>query len=319
MKASVLAGPSQSKVMDIPTPEIGSEEVLVRVQLCGVCASELPAWVNGQGGGQRVFGHEAVGVVASVGENVVGFAPGDRVTGLIFQAFAEYAKADYRNLAKVPAGLADMEALGEPLSCLVSGANRIDVALGDRVAVIGPGFMGLGFMQLMKLKGAGQITAVAIRDASLRHAARFGANVTLHPDEVTDDDKVVNWADISLNRGIPIVAECSGTQSGLDLASEMTSAHGIMSIVGFHQGNNGNRNVNMEQWNFKAITVVNAHERRRPLQMEAMKNGLSLIEQGLFNMKDMITHKYALDEVDHAFTAMMDKPEDFIKAVITIS
>jgi threonine dehydrogenase-like Zn-dependent dehydrogenase len=74
----------------------------------------------------------------------------------------------------------------------------------------------------------------------------------------------------------------------------------------------------MELWNWKAITVINAHERRNNVYIECMKAGLRLIASGDFNMKDMITHEFSLGEVDKAFSMMIDKPKGFIKSVIRI-
>lgn len=324
MKASVIAGPQKSELVEIAVPEIGDEEVLIRVKVCGVCASELHPWMDGaswlEASGQRpIFGHEPVGIIESVGSRVKGFQVGDRVTGLIQNAFAQYTKADYRKIVKVPDSLDDMEAIGEPLSCLMSGADRTPVALGDDVAIVGAGFMGLGFLQLMRLKGAGKIIAVDMREESLQHAKRFGADETYTPMDVKPEYKVTEWKHMDQGiKGIDVAVEASGSQGALQLAGEMTAVHGTLSVVGYHQGNGGLRNVNMELWNWKAISVVNAHERRTEVHMKQMEAGLKLIANGLFNMKDMITHVYSLDEVDKAYDAIKSKPEGFIKAIIKI-
>jgi threonine dehydrogenase-like Zn-dependent dehydrogenase len=314
MKVCILKGESKTEIIDMPMPEINDDEVLIRVKACGVCTSEVHAWLYGSGGVNGVLGHEAVGVIENVGKNVKGFSVGDRVTGLIYAAFAEYTKADYRNVTKVPDKVEDIEALGEPLSCLVSGAERTPVHLGDTVAIIGTGFMGLGFMQLMRLKGAGTIIAVDTRKEGLANALKFGADRALFPHEVEDEIKVTDWA--HMDGGVDVAVEVSGTQKGLELAGDMTAVHGNLSIVGYHQ--NGLRSVNMELWNWKAITVVNAHERRNNVHMECMKAGLQLIASGAFNMLDMITHEFSLSEVDKAFNMMLDKPKGFIKSVIRI-
>jgi threonine dehydrogenase-like Zn-dependent dehydrogenase len=116
---------------------------------------------------------------------------------------------------------------------------------------------------------------------------------------------------------VDVSVEAGGSQAALDLASEMVAAHGTLSIVGYHQNNEGNRNVRMNFWNWKAITVVNAHERRKEAHLKGMEAVLKLIESGKFNMKDMITNVYSLDEVDKGYLAIKNKPEGFIKSVIT--
>jgi len=316
MKASILIGPSQSEIVEIPMPQINDNEVLFEVSACGVCASELYGWENGAPGKRKVLGHEPVGIIKELGRNLKGFGVGDRVTGLIYEAFAQFTKADYRNIIKVPEHLDDLEALGEPLSCLISGANRTPLNPGDTVAIIGTGFMGLGFMQLMRLKGAGKIIVVDVRQEGLDNALRFGADEVMFPDQVEDKYKVVEWD--QMDRGVDVVVESSGSQAGLQLAGEMTKVHGVLSVVGYHQANQGMRNVNMQLWNWKAITIVNAHERRNQVHVDCMSGGLAMINQGLYNMKDMITHVYRLDQVDEAYGALKNKPNGFIKAVIKL-
>jgi threonine dehydrogenase-like Zn-dependent dehydrogenase len=325
MKASLLIGKQQSQVMEVDIPSIGEEEVLIRVTVCGVCASELHPWMEGAGwleasGQYPIFGHEPVGVIEKIGSRVQGFKVGDRVTGLIQNAFAEFAKVNYLKIVHVPESLDDLEALGEPLSCLMSGADRTPVSLGDKVAVIGAGFMGLGFLQLLRLKGAGRIIAVDMRAESLEHAQRFGADEIYTPLNVKPEYKVTEWAHMEQEiKGFDVAVDASGSQGGLQLAGDMTAVHGILSIVGYHQGHGGMRNVNMELWNWKAISVINAHERRNEVHIKQMEAGLKLIAGRLFNMKDLITNVYNLDEVDQAYDAIKSKPQGFIKSVIRIS
>jgi threonine dehydrogenase-like Zn-dependent dehydrogenase len=314
VKASILIGPAQSEIVNMPLPEINDDEVLIEVSACGVCASELHSWENGTSGKRKVLGHEPVGIIRNIGKNVEGFDVGERVTGLIHEAFAEYTKADYRNIVKVPEDLDDLEALGEPLSCLISGANRTPVQPGDTVAIIGTGFMGLGFMQLMRLKGAGKIIVIDVRQEGLDNALRFGADIVMFPDQVEEQYKVVEWD--QMDRGVDVVVEASGSQAGLKLAGEMTKVHGVLSVVGYHQANQGMRDVNMQLWNWKAITVVNAHERRNQVHVDCMNGGLAMINQNLYNMKEMMTHEFNLEEVDQAYGALKNKPSGFIKAVI---
>jgi len=316
MKACILKGPGKTEVVDIPLPQIKEDEVLVKVKVCGVCTSEIHSWQEGKGGVDGILGHEPVGSIEAMGKNVKGFKVGDRITGLMWGAFAEYTTANYKNIVKVPKKLLDNEALGEPLSSLISGVERTEIHLGDRVSVIGMGYMGLGFMQLMRLKGAGTIIAVDVRQESLDMALRFGANEVYFPNDVPEGYKVTEWEHIGADRGCNVVAEVSGSPKGLELAGDMTGIHGILSIAGWHQ--NGSRSVNMELWNWKGITVINAHERRNSVHMSCMKAGLNLIEAGLFNSKDMVTHEFKLEELDSAYDTLRNKKAGFIKGVVRI-
>jgi threonine dehydrogenase-like Zn-dependent dehydrogenase len=300
----------------MPIPEINENEVLVRVTVCGVCTSELATWKNGIGAGKFVMGHEPVGIIEAKGRNVKGFEVGDRVTGLMWECFAEYTKADYRNIIKVPDSFDDIEAIAEPISCLVSGAERTPVSIGQTVAVVGTGYMGLGFMQLMKLKGAGKIIAIDKRKEALENALKFGADEALFPKEAAEKYAIVEWDQMDKGRDIPVVAEATGKPEGLELAGNLTGVHGFLSVVGYHQ--NGNRSINMELWNWKAFSMINAHERRFDVHVKCMKQGFTMIEKGLFRAKEMVTHEFRLDEVDKAYKNLVSKENNFIKAYIRL-
>jgi threonine dehydrogenase-like Zn-dependent dehydrogenase len=315
MKGAVIAGPQKLELVDMPIPEIGDEEVLIRVTLCGICHSEFPLWKEGTLVGRRI-GHEPVGIVEAVGRLVTNVKAGDRVTGLFLEAFAEYAKTHYSNVVVVPESLSDEEAMGEPLSCLMSGADRTQVSLGDSVAIIGSGFMGLGFLQLLKLKGAAKIIGIDIRKEGLENARRFGADEAYLPQDVPKDYIVDEWNDQMFVRGADVVAEVSGSQPGLDLAGKMTRVHGILSVVGYHQ--NGLRSVDMQLWNWKGITVINAHERRNNYHINYMKAALKLIESKRLDIKNLLTHEYKFTDINKAFEDAEKKPQGYIKGFLRI-
>lgn len=315
MIAYRLTGKERLERVQVPLPELEEHEVLVRLRVCGICASEYFPWKTGSQTG-KIFGHEGVGIVEKIGRKVTGFCEGDRVTGMMYEAFAEYTKVPENCLVKVPSGLSDEEAVGEPLACMMSGVLRTPIVPGGTFAVVGTGYMGLGFMQMMRAKGAAKIIAVDARPEGLHNAEKFGADETYFPNEVPEDYLVDRWDDTIFLRGIPTVAEASGSQPGLELAGKMTAVHGNLSIVGYHQG--GTRTVDMELWNWKAITVVNAHERRMELCAGYIRDALALAEKGMLNTKEMITHRYSLDEVNQAFREFKEKPEGYIKGLIRI-
>lgn len=313
MKACMVVDRCKTKVVDIPLPEINENEILLRVKVCGVCSGERAGWKMGQALMNRPLGHEPVAIVEKVGSNVQDFSVGDRVTGFTLGACAEYVKTQSKFIVKVPEELDDLEALGEPLSCLMSGADRTPVKLGDTVAVIGMGFMGLGFLQLMRLKGAAKVIAISRSQQSLDNALKFGADEVYKTDEVPDK-YIINSGWDFWSKGLPVVVEASGTQEGLSLATDMTRAHGTLSILGYHQ--HGKRNVNVELWNKKAIDVVNAHERRWNVRIDCMNRAMALIQAGRLDIKSLVTHEFKPEELDTAFAYMENKPKGFIKAVV---
>ncbi|MGH2613763.1 MAG: alcohol dehydrogenase catalytic domain-containing protein [Thermomicrobiales bacterium] len=314
MRYSQLIAPRTSEVVEAATPAPGPGEVLVRVLVSGVCASELHSWAEGRPGYPHRFGHEPMGVVAAVGPAVTRLRDGDRVTGVFNQAYADYCLASETNLLPVPDNVRDENALGEPLACLVNAQRRTPVALADRVALIGLGYMGLGMLQLLKLRGPSRIVAIDVREDARAAAKRLGADEVYHPDELPEENRLTRFSDWQSGRGFEVVVEGSGTQAGLTLAGELVRAHGVLSILGYHQG--GPRQVDVGMWNWKAIDVVNAHVRRRADLMESMRIGLELAANSLIDLGALVTHRYGLTEVDRACADLEAKPPGFIKAVV---
>jgi threonine dehydrogenase-like Zn-dependent dehydrogenase len=308
--ASQLIGARTSRVVRTSTPRPRPGEVLVRVEASGVCASELHDWQTGRGT-PRVMGHEATGTILGLGPGVTGWRVDDRVTGLMSPAYAQLVVARAERLLPVPRGVAAEAALGEPIACLVNAARRTPVRLADRVAIIGHGFMGLGMLELVALGGASRILAIDVRDEALARALALGADDACSPERVDPADLD---GEGDPGSGFDVVIEASGTQPGLDLATRLVRQHGIISIVGYHQG--PARTVDMRAWNVKAIDVISAHVRRDGDRMSSMAVGLELIAAGKLDLGRLVTHRYPLAGVDEAFCDLATKPPGFVKAVI---
>ena len=316
MKYSQLIGPRTSETVEAATPEPGHGEVLVEVKVCGVCASEIHPWMDPRPSYPYRMGHEPAGIVSAVGPGVTRFQPGDRVTGLLLPSYSDFGVAKEDSLVHVPANLPFEFALGEPLACMVNGQRRTPIELADRVALIGLGFMGLGLLQLLKLRGPRQIIAIDPREDARALALELGADVAYHPNEVPQDLFLTSWNDWEKPLGVDVAIEASGTQPGLTMAGKMVKAHGVLSILGFHQG--GDRQVDVEMWNWKAIDVVNAHVRRHADLMESMRIGMELIAANKFSFAPLVTHRFGLDEIDQAFTTLLEKPQGFVKSIVLI-
>jgi threonine dehydrogenase-like Zn-dependent dehydrogenase len=240
-----------------------------------------------------------------------------RVTGLIHKGFAEYTIAPETHLVPVPEGLPDEAALGEPLSCVISGMRRTPIELGDCVAVVGVGFMGLLSLQAANLKGPAQLIAVDTRPDALKQTLNYGATRILSPEDISPPLCLDTWDGIAKNYGVDVAIEAAGNPHALTLAGRMVKAHGTLAIVGFHQG--GVVPIDMELWNWKALSIINAHERRHAYQMDCMARGLRLVEAGKLHLAPLVTHRFPLDKVDTAFNTLMSKPADFVKAIIRVS
>lgn len=310
MKISEVCGPRQSRIVDIPAPEPGVNDVQVRVKACGICGSEHYSWDKAEAA-PLYLGHEVAGEVTCVGAGVSDIAPGDAVTGLFRRGFAEYAVVDARAVLKYPRSLGFEEAsLGEPISCVVSGALRTDVSLGKTIVVIGLGFMGLLALQLMKLKGAYRLIAIDTRKDAEELARRFGADEFFAPEDVPAKYLLTDSAG---SGGVDIVVECTGNAKALDLAVKMLKRHAILSIVGYHQG--GPRCVDFQMLNWKAVDIINAHEKRVDHKIRCMEIGLNLVAKGQLWVESLMTNYYTIDSIDSAFDDFEKKPGGYIKGI----
>ena len=253
-----------------------------------------------------MLGHEGTGVIVAVGQQVQGFAIGDTVTAL-GGAYADYFAISPQKLVKVPAGIDPIYALGEPLTCCVHAGNRFGIQSGDRVAVVGCGFMGLICLQLAQYQGAGHICAIDPVAYRREMSLRLGANEARHPDEA----KPTNiW-----QGEFEVVIEATGVQSAIDLCGDLVKPHGRLILIGYHQSGEGLRTVNMKLWNFKAIDVINGHVRRPDEKHEAMRQGVALLRDGHLVTEPLVTC-YDLSEVEQAFQDFMAAKAGLFKAVL---
>lgn len=304
-RISHLVGPRRfelaSQIVGDPPPGA----VRVKVLVCGVCASERHAVEDAQESYPVAMGHEPVGIIEAVGEGVKDLAEGTRVTGGFGPSFAEYVIADHRHVVVVPNELSTEDAIGEPLGCVIEGRRRTPVSAGDRVALVGAGYMGLLMLQVLAVTGMGHTVVIDPREEARAAGLAFGATEALDPSEASSSD---------LEGRSDVAIEATGTQAGLDLATWLVREHGVLSILGYHQG--APRSVDMQTWNWKAIDVINAHVRRRDYLNEAIRRGLELVRLGRLQPGKLVTHRFGLDAVGEAFEALASKPAGYIKSIV---
>jgi threonine dehydrogenase-like Zn-dependent dehydrogenase len=315
-RRSVLVAPRRCEVEEAGAPSPGPGEVLVEVLLNGICASEVELWSAGPPApptpAETVLGHEPVGRVVALGAGVAGraeggLAEGDLVAGRLTSSFADLVVARAEDAVRVPEGVPLQAAMAEPLGCVVEALRRTRVDVGDRVAVVGLGFMGLCLLQLLALEPLAEVVGVDPREESRAHALAHGASRALAPEEAL--------ADGGLRDGVDVVFEVTGVQAGLDLATSLSREHGALTITGYHQGV---RQVDAQQWNWKALDVVNGHVRDSRRLAESTRRGLALVAAGRLDYGALFTHRYALGDVDDGYRALVEKPPGFVKAYVDL-
>jgi threonine dehydrogenase-like Zn-dependent dehydrogenase len=315
MSAAVVEAPGRVRVEKVPVPEPAGGQVRVRIEGCGVCASNLTPW---EGAPWMQYptdpgslGHEGWGRIDAIGEDVAGLEVGDRVAFLSNCAYAEYDVADAREVVKLPESLSGLDLPLEPFGCAMNIFRRSDIRSGQTVAVVGIGFLGAILVALASNAGA-RVIAISRRDQSLDLARRLGAAETI---PMRDHWEILNRVgQLTNGEFCDRVIEAVGKQWPLDLAAELTSEGGRLIIAGYHQ--DGPRQVNMQLWNWRGFDVINAHERDPAVAIEGMRQAIRAIEQQLIEPRQLITHRYPLDGLANALDATRDKCDHFVKAVV---
>ena len=265
MDALLLKQYLQLELAAMPTPEIGADDVLVRVRACGICGSDVHGFDGSTG--RRipplVMGHEAAGEVAQVGANVKDLAIGDRVTfdstiycGQCFYctrgdvnlcdnrqvlgvspgeyrrhgAFAEYVAVPRRIMYRLPDSLSyEQAALIEAVSVAVHAVNLTPLQLGDSAVVVGSGMIGLLAVQALRAAGCSRVIAVDLEDSRLKVAATLGATDTVNPKA---GDAAAAIRDLTSGRGADVAVECVGATEPIRTAIACVRKGGAVTLVG---------------------------------------------------------------------------------------
>jgi len=253
MKAAVLECKRKFVIAEVPEPVLEKDEVLVKVQYCGICGSDLHVFKEGAGVG---FGHEFSGDIAGLGSGVKGWRMGERVAvdplatcgecfwcqrgepGLCEQyfialveykgAFATYAKAKYYNLHKLPRGLSYEEgAIIEPTTCALHAIRVAGMQKGDVVAVLGLGPIGQLVARVARASGARAVYASEISPLRLK-MAKGAVDEAIDARETNPVDRILELTD---GRGPDIVFECAGTVATTQQSIALVRKGGIVVIV----------------------------------------------------------------------------------------
>jgi threonine dehydrogenase-like Zn-dependent dehydrogenase len=316
MKAAQIAGSRKLEVVSIEKPSPAHGEVRVRLEGCGVCASSLPVWE-----GREWFrypidpgapGHEGWGVIDEVGDGVENVRAGERVAFLSNRAFAEFDVASADSLVRIPEQLTLFP--GEAIGCAMNIFRRSEIAANQTVAIIGAGFLGNLLIQLAKSAGA-RVIAISRREAARALARQCGADETI---AMSDHWAIVRRVkeELTGGRGAERVIECVGSQWPLDIASDIIGERGRLVIAGYHQ--DGPRQVNMQNWNWLGLDVVNAHERDPRNYVRGMEEAVEAVISGRIDPTPLLTHTYALDEVGRALSDIADRPDHFVKGTVLL-
>lgn len=315
MRAAQIVAPGRMELREVAVPIPRPDEVRVRLEGCGVCASNLPPWQ-----GRPWFdypmepgalGHEGWGRIDALGEQVTGFAIGERVGLLSQHAYAPFDLATPEGLVRLPDNSDPFPA--EPLGCAMNIFRRSGIRPGQTVAIIGIGFLGALLTQLASRAGA-RVLAISRRQFALAVARQMGAAETLSLGE--NAAAIEHVQELTGGKLCDVVVEAVGKQEPLALAGELTGERGRLVIAGFHQ--DGSRQINLQLWNWRGLDVINAHERDPTVYREGMQLAVESVASGRLTPGLLYTHSFPLSELDRALNFAAERPDGFMKALIEL-
>ena len=265
MRALLLKDYGRLEVADMPEPSAGPEEVLVRVEACGICGSDVHGYANrtGRRVPPLVMGHEAAGVVAEVGARVRRFRPGDRVTfdstvccGKCFfcqrgesnlcderrvlgvscgdyrrqGAFAEFIAVPQHIVYGLPDALSfEQAALVEAVAVASHAVRRTPVRSGDSAVVVGAGMIGQLVIQTLRRSGCGRVVAFDLDEGRLRLARGLGADEGVNAASPDARSRVL---DLTHGRGADVAFEVVGSSAAFEFAVNSLRKGGTLTLVG---------------------------------------------------------------------------------------
>ena len=314
-KAAVLEAPQKVTVNDRHLPQPKEGEVRIKLEGSGVCASNIPVWEGRDWFDYPVApgepGHEGWGVIDAVGEGVKNVKKGDRVTALTYNAYATHDIAKEESVVKLPDFLDGKPFPGEPLGCAMNIFNRSDIQKGQKVAIVGSGFLGSLLVQLAKAEGA-EVIAVSRRDFSLETAEKAGAD---HLIKMDDHYQIIEKVkELTDGNFCERVIECTGKEWPLNLSIELTGERGKLIVAGFHQ--DGMRNLNVQMLNWRGIDMTSAHERDQQKYIDGIEAAIKAVKEGKMDPFPLFTHTFSLDEMEKAYEHLTGRPDGFVKALI---
>ena len=345
MKAAVLMAPNVLEVREVDTPRPGPEDVLIRVEACAVCSSDVSLmgkpWKAQPPHGSFIPGHEYSGTVVALGKTVDEFKVGDRVAveahlGCMrcrncrlghYTACLNYGKKGHRangfttnggyaqyvinhinTVYPIPDSVGFEEAsLITNLGCVLYGFETTGgYIVGDRVVVIGPGPLGLISVEVAKALCSQKVILVGTRASRLQVGKEIGADRVI---DVHQEDPVQVVLEETGGVGADLVIESSGVAEGPQMAIEMTKRMGKILLLGFPD--------EPVRADFSLLGKDNKHI--YTVRGEGWANcgrAVSLLASGKVNLKRLITHTFPIDNISEAFQTFKERIGGAIKVVV---
>ena len=320
MKAARLYGVRDLRIEEVPDPTPGPGEILIDIKACGVCPSDLRAYTGSHASPSslpRTPGHEWAGVVIGLGDGVADLKVGDRVvpdwrvvcgkcyncrrgvfnycTNLqrtVRGGFAELGTAPATNVRKIPDHVSfEQAAFCEPLACCLNGNQACRVGIGDDVAIVGCGPIGLQHLQLVRNQGA-RIIAVDLDERRLEMAKKLGAHDLV---KVGEGDPVKRVRELTEGRGADAVVVAVGNAVAAKQGILMAGINGrVQLFAGTYPSTEMPLDPNTVHYG--QLVLTGSHD----FTPHHFSTALKIISYGIVDVKTLISHRFPLEQTKEA-------------------
>jgi len=340
MKVAMYYNQRDIRLKDVPTPEIGDEEILVEMKACGICGSDLMDWYL-ESRAPLVLGHEPSGVVAEKGSKVSSLEIGDRVfvhhhvacltchyclhgdytlcrkfheTNIKPGGFAEYFKVPASNVQidtlKIPDNLSFEDATFiEPVGCCLRAMKKCDVQIGDSVAIIGAGATGLIHSALSKIYGAGTTIVSDLIAFRLKTASKFGADIIVNPKNQDLSQVVMKETD---GRGVDLAIVTAPSLEAYEAGISVCRKGGKLCV--FAPTNPEiYLQLSPKDLFFSEIQIIPSYSTSH---LET-RTALQLLSSGRIAVEELVTHRFKLAQAAKAFSTALKSKESLRVLIVS--
>ena len=336
-RLAVLTAPKTFAIVEEELPALQPHEVLIRVVSIGLCHSDMPTYLGMSAMGMDSYGHfkmesnlqyplplghEPVGIVEEVGSAVTHLKPGDYVSGPLTPAFASHIIAIGAMCVPIPKDVRNLKyCLGEPLMCVANIVQAANPRLGDNVAVVGCGMMGLLTIAGLKHSGARKIIALDVQESRLELARKFGATDTINPAKA-DLDAEINR--LTENSGADVVVEITGSLRGLKTATSIVRHADMYGYAGRGKILIPSVYGRPEPWDpeigynlmFRSPILHSTNPWYSEDYLKTAKAGIEAYQEGILPIDQLISHEFSLDDIQKGFELMASGDPSYIKGII---
>lgn len=343
MKAAILRGIKNIQIEDIEKPGIQPDEALVKVKAVGVCGSDVHYYLHGRIGNQivkgpHILGHEVSGEVIEVGKNVKNIIPGMRVavepgipcgqcehckagrynicpdvvflgTPPVNGAYREYLSYPANFLHPMPDSMSFAEgALVETMVIGMYAVELSDLIIGEDIAILGCGPVGVVTLKAAKATGAGRIFITDLIDERLEFARKYDNVVVINAKKENPVEKI---KELTKGRGVDVVFEAAGALDTFRQSVEAVRIGGRVIWIGIPSDDYVSIEGHIPRKKEVVLKFVRRFKHNYPRCINAVQSGNIVL-------KDMVTHEFKLQDVAKAFKLVENYRDGIMKAIINL-